>query len=961
MKTRWYRKSGVKGLLVLLTIVFVTVACTGAGASVLIMSKGVQPLDSKNYVDSQSFQDNMYSLSHTIINAINEREILDQADDGELVDLAELNKGKTLTHKNTSGLAYSLSDLKEWAQIPDYDSESAAPIVVCHKASASEESFSLPMEYYYADDFLKKINAGEFALSVYADIDDSGNQTWFTYQEPDEFAEDDTSDYKRSIIESIKTAIRSGDLDPDFFSNIQVKSKDGATLYDQIYSYQGYYQLTEYFAPQGADNLLDVLNSNAKWNNSIDEAFEDLYTILSQLGVYNDMKQELDAYAQGLSNMSYLYINEDTGKILSNDSDLVKELDYKKSSGVSITASGTQASTDSKNINSAESQNSTASKSISSAIDYYQNLHEILDSREEVSYILIQTKPEEFTSNLKGLDIRDTFPGNDITADSWKESLHNALLEETGNYIFAAYVNQKLPVSDVFSSGKTFFDSYSSYTRPVFWIGILCLLLFVASFVFLTAIAGRKSTDEELHLCFFDRWPTELAAGLVVIAWLPVIVFGLTHLPIASYQIARLQSSLIDAYFLFRLTLFGLYTLFWFQIGYLSLVRRIKAKQLWKNSILRRLLLLIVKIIKKAAHKIRVLADFYARNTAARLKVTFAFLVFVFLKYFICAVFLDSGLLFFGFSFLVDLLILGLGITKAYHQEQILKGLKEISGGNLQYKIPLDKLSGNNKRIAEYINNIGSGLDAAVENSVKNERMKTELITNVSHDLKTPLTSIISYIDLLKRENFTDPKVLEYLDILEAKAARLKVLTEDVVEASKASTGNLTLNMTNLDFVEMLHQVIGEFEERFEEHHLTMMVHFPDEPSVICADGQRMWRVLENIFGNVTKYAMEKTRVYAEVQNARNQVIFSLKNISAQPLNFAAEELTERFVRGDVARNTEGSGLGLSIAKSLTELQGGKFQLYLDGDLFKVTITFQAQTPSQPTPSLPEQPEPEVR
>ena len=881
--------------------------------------------------------------------------------DSRVVDLSEVAADESLSFTNTSGLAYSLSDLKEWAQIPDYDSESAAPIVVCHKASASEDSVSLPMEYYYAEDFLKKINSGEFAFSVYADIDDSGNQTWFTYQEPDEFAEDDTSDYKKSIIEGITTAIRFGDLDPDFYSNIQVKSKDGTPLYDQIYSYLGYYHLTEYFAPQGADNLLDVLNSNAKWNNGIDEAFEDLYTILSQLGVYNDMKHELDAYAQGQSNMSYLYINEDTGRILSNDSDLVKELDYRKSSGVSITDSGAQASTDSKNINSAESQNSTASKSISSAIDYYQNLHEILDSREEVSYILIQSKPEEFTSNLKGLDIRDTFPGNDITADSWKESLHSALLEETGNYIFAAYVNQKLPVTDVFSSGKSFFDSYSRYTRPVFWIGILCFLLFVASFVFLTAIAGRKSTDEELHLCFFDRWPTELAAGLVVIAWLPVIVFGLSNLPIASYQIARLQSSLIDAYFLFRLMLFGLYTLFWFQIGYLSLVRRIKAKQLWKNSILRRLLLLIVKIIKKVFHKIRALADFYSRNTVARLKITFAFLLFVFLKYFICAVVLDSGLLFFGFSFLVDLLILGFGITKAYHREQILKGLKEISGGNLQYKIPLDKLSGDDKRIAEYINNIGSGLDAAVENSVKNERMKTELITNVSHDLKTPLTSIISYIDLLKRENFTDPKVLEYLDILEAKAARLKVLTEDVVEASKASTGNLTLNMTNLDFVEMLHQVIGEFEERFEEHHLTMMVHFPDEPSVICADGQRMWRVLENIFGNVTKYAMEKTRVYAEVQNARNQVVFSLKNISEQPLNISADELTERFVRGDVSRTTEGSGLGLSIAKSLTELQGGKFQLYLDGDLFKVTITFQAQTPSQPTPSLPEQPEPEVR
>lgn len=956
-KKKWYRSVSMKGnLLVLQYLLLGAVIFCGVMFLSLEM-QGLRVSDSgKEYVDSQAFANKFsvtsWNVAHAISGTFTYGDFDEDADeqtsasltqsdhstdtavtsaDTRVVDLKEVAADETLSFTNTSGLAYSLSDLKEWAQIPNYDSESAAPIVVCHKASVSEDSVSLPMEYYYADDFLKKISSGELVLSVYADIDDSGNQTWFTYQEPDEFAEDDNSDYKKSIVESIITAIRSGDLDPDFFSNIQVKSKDGTTLYDQIYSYQGYYYLTEYFAPQGADSLLEVLNSNTGWNNGIDEAFEDLYTILSQLGVYNDMKQELDAYAQGLSNMSYLYIDEDTGRILSNNSDLVKELDYKKS------------------------------KSTSSAVDYYQNLHTLLDSMEDISYILLQAQPDEFVSNLRGLDLHDTFPSNDITADSWKEDLLNRLPEVNGNSIFAAYVNQKLPVSDVFSSGKSFFDSYSRYTGPVFWIGILCVLLFVASFVFLTAIAGRKSTDEELHLCFFDRWPTELAAGFVVIAWLPVIVFGLTHLPIASYQIARLQSSLIDAYFLFRLMLFGLYTLFWFQIGYLSLVRRIKAKRLWKNSILRRLLLLIVKIIKKAAHKIRVLADFYSRNTAARLKVTFAFLLFVFLKYFICAVVLDSGLLFFSFSFLVDLLILGFGITKAYHREQILKGLKEISGGNLQYKIPLDKLSGDDKRIAEYINNIGSGLDAAVENSVKNERMKTELITNVSHDLKTPLTSIISYIDLLKRENFTDPKVLEYLDILEAKAARLKVLTEDVVEASKASTGNLTLNMTDIDFVEMLHQVIGEFEERFEEHHLTMMVHFPDEPSVIHADGQRMWRVLENIFGNITKYAMENTRVYAEVQNARNQVIFSLKNISAQPLNFAAEELTERFVRGDVARNTEGSGLGLSIAKSLTELQGGKFQLYLDGDLFKVTITFQAQTPGQPAPTLPEQPEPEVR
>ena len=267
-------------------------------------------------------------------------------------------------------------------------------------------------------------------------------------------------------------------------------------------------------------------------------------------------------------------------------------------------------------------------------------------------------------------------------------------------------------------------------------------------------------------------------------------------------------------------------------------------------------------------------------------------------------------------------------------------GLKKISDGELQYKIKTDTLTGKQKVMAEYINNIGSGLDAAVENSLKKERMQTELITNVSHDLKTPLTSIINYVDLMKRENPTDPKIQEYLRILDEKSQRLKVLTEDVVEASKASTGNIKLEMNDIDFVEMVQQVIGEFEEKFQEKNLTMMVHFTDEPSIIYADGQRMWRVLENVFGNVVKYAMEGTRVYAEISNRNKKVTFSLKNISAQPLNISADELTERFIRGDVARNTEGSGLGLSIAKSLTELQGGEFKLYLDGDLFKVMITF---------------------
>ena len=263
-----------------------------------------------------------------------------------------------------------------------------------------------------------------------------------------------------------------------------------------------------------------------------------------------------------------------------------------------------------------------------------------------------------------------------------------------------------------------------------------------------------------------------------------------------------------------------------------------------------------------------------------------------------------------------------------------------IAEGEVGYQISLDGLKGDQLMIAEQINRIGEGLEAAVEANVKNERLKTDLITNVSHDIKTPLTSIINYVDLLKRENIQDPKVQDYLNILEAKAQRLKVLTEDVVEASKVSSGNIVLECMNLNLVEMVQQTSGEFAERFDQRGLKEILNLPTEPAVIWADGRRMWRILENIYGNAAKYAMEGSRIYADLTQSEEEVVFSLKNISEQPLNISADELTERFIRGDVSRSTEGSGLGLSIAQNLASLMGGKFELYLDGDLFRVTITF---------------------
>ena len=271
---------------------------------------------------------------------------------------------------------------------------------------------------------------------------------------------------------------------------------------------------------------------------------------------------------------------------------------------------------------------------------------------------------------------------------------------------------------------------------------------------------------------------------------------------------------------------------------------------------------------------------------------------------------------------------------------RIKKGIEQIASGNLEYRIELKGLRGTERNIAENVNDIGSGLNRAIDEAMRNERLKTDLITNVSHDIKTPLTSIINYVDILKRSDIADEKILGYLDILEVKAQRLKTLTEDVVEASKVSSGNITLEYMDIDFREMVQQTEGEMAEKFAARNLSVVLNLPEEAAVIHVDGRRMWRVLENIFGNAAKYAMPGTRIYADLRTDKDEVIFSLKNVSEYPLNFSADELTERFVRGDVARTTEGSGLGLSIARSLTQLQKGEFVITIDGDLFKAQVIF---------------------
>ena len=271
---------------------------------------------------------------------------------------------------------------------------------------------------------------------------------------------------------------------------------------------------------------------------------------------------------------------------------------------------------------------------------------------------------------------------------------------------------------------------------------------------------------------------------------------------------------------------------------------------------------------------------------------------------------------------------------------RIRKGTDVIAAGNVNHKIDTTRLPGELKRHAESLNNISSGLNSAVDEKMKSERFKAELITNVSHDLKTPLTSIINYVDLIKREKPQDPTIQKYLEVLDQKSQRLKTLTEDLVEASRASSGNIKLDMANIDIVELVQQTNGEFEEKYAIRHLDIVTTLPNEVILIEADGRRLWRVLENLYNNAFKYAMEGTRVYVGIEDRDSEVVFSIKNVSATPLNISPDELTERFVRGDTSRTTEGSGLGLSIAKDLTQLQGGRFEITIDGDLFKAELTF---------------------
>jgi signal transduction histidine kinase len=473
-------------------------------------------------------------------------------------------------------------------------------------------------------------------------------------------------------------------------------------------------------------------------------------------------------------------------------------------------------------------------------------------------------------------------------------------------------------VDDIYEASQEY-QQLHPWIKVCIFSGLVSLMGWIISLVYLTLATGRRTGESQIHLNPIDKIKTEIlvAAFIFVMVEFVILIAKVNSDEWAVYGIIVASGTV-------SLVIDGLFLVF-----YLSMVRRMKAEMLWETSLACWLERGVRKVFAKRKTTVRVILLF-----AGHMAVCFILAVGAFYYQNVIAL-----LLLLLFSAWECYMIL----RKTVEQYQIRQGVEKIRDGALSEKIDLEELHGEERSLAEAINNIGEGLLHAVDDSTKNERMKADLITNVSHDIKTPLTSIINYVNLIKLEKIDNERVQGYIKILDEKSQRLKQLTSDLVEASKISSGNVKLDMQVIDLVELVYQTSGEFNEKFEQKELTIVTKLPKTAVLIRADGRQLYRVIENLYNNVAKYALEKTHVYVDIAYAEEKVIFSIKNVSERSLareNSNAGDLTERFIRGDSSRTTEGSGLGLSIAKSLTVLMGGTFDITVDGDLFKAAITF---------------------
>ncbi len=528
--------------------------------------------------------------------------------------------------------------------------------------------------------------------------------------------------------------------------------------------------------------------------------------------------------------------------------------------------------------------------------------------------------------------------------------------------VTVSYKAQPIEKDFIYYMGE-YYDFVAKYETNLYIVALSSAILSLFFFIVLLRVAGHTKKYDDVYVSKFDKFPVDI---------LTVAYCGLTFLLVMGC-IALVDSThdwwFYDSFFyeilplLIVLCIIGVFLDFvLLAILLMTMSVRFKTSTFIKSTIIYKLIIIICKLLKivwncfvkiikwlwngfvKVTKNVR--NKFvktcksiwcFIRKIPLVWKTVIAVVVIMFVEFIILA--LDWGY-WWPATFIING-ILGVGIILvAVLLKDIKNDTEDIANGNVYKKIDTKYLFLDLKDHAENINNMSDGIQKAVAEQMKSERFKTELITNVSHDIKTPLTSIINYVDLLEKEEIQNETAKEYIDVLSRQSTRLKKLIDDLLEASKASTGNISVNLMKFEFGILLSQALGEYEERFEKNNLQVVLNKTDEMLLVMADNRHLWRVFDNILNNIAKYAQSGTRVYIDAKRNGQFAEISFRNISKDPLNISGDELMERFVRGDSSRNTEGSGLGLSIAKSLTEVQKGKLDIQIDGDLFKVLLTF---------------------
>ena len=490
-------------------------------------------------------------------------------------------------------------------------------------------------------------------------------------------------------------------------------------------------------------------------------------------------------------------------------------------------------------------------------------------------------------------------------------------VENLSDYTIYTSVLNNLEYVDDISMNSILYDVLVLVDQKAAFLIPFLVILIIALVPVIVLGVGRTAKQDGIKLNWYDKILIELAALIAILiagigACFTISVNGVSNLATLVLAITIMAFGFFIIY---------LACILFFE----TVVKRLKTHTFIKTTII---YWIYIKI-KEFLDDVKITKRFILY-----------FIIFIIANLICFAIMWSDGFPGIILSIILYAVVYGLISKRLKSYVKIEKAINDLYQGNTDIELEENEFVKEMKNMASQINDIAGGLSNAIDEKLKSERLKTELITNVSHDIKTPLTSIINYVDLLKKEGMDGEKAKEYLDILDSKSQRLKKLTEDLVEASKASSGAIKLNMEKLNVNELIKQVSGEFEDKFKARKLEEIITFPENALYIKADSRYMYRVLENMYSNISKYAMEGTRVYTDIIEKDGRIVIQLKNVSKQKLNISVDELMQRFVRGEASRNTEGSGLGLSIARSLTELQEGNFNIYLDGDLFKVTIEF---------------------